>query len=244
MKSSLWDRDNPLFFYENEEKLNDLISRIYGEVVTGFQNSSKNGGKVSSNVNAKFGGFLSLFGIGLDAELGSELNNEEVRTRLSSITFDAKLAVLSRYLQKNERFPYIDILNGFRLERNNKKMVEEWRQLELSYIDKQDQMGQIIGLFILKRINPPHDNKANIVADLLKDKNNLWMFHSIADSKISAKIPFFIKNLRPNIQGAVITFMNHDVIKHYTNFKIEAMGLLIWNDGSLNCDPVAWRVFF
>jgi hypothetical protein len=40
-KKEIWSRNNPLFMYGNEEKLNDLIGRVYGEVVTGMEDATR-----------------------------------------------------------------------------------------------------------------------------------------------------------------------------------------------------------
>lgn len=241
MGSSLWDRNNPLFFYGNEEKLNDLIGRIYGEVVTGFQSSSKEGAKATMKLAAKFGGFLATLGIGeMSGELGAEVNAEEAKTRISSITLDTKIKALTEYCGKNERFPYIDIINGCKLKRHNKKIVSEWQQEPLTESERTDQVGQILGLFVPTRVIPPHDDEANIAQEFIQKSSNLWTFNSIEECSIRTQIPVILSNTRLTSQHAVIAFTKMVAL----NFKIEALGLLTWQKGTLTCDPVAWRLFY
>lgn len=46
MTSPSWDRDNPLFFYGNEQKLDDLLGHVYGEIAIQVHLAQKSGGQV------------------------------------------------------------------------------------------------------------------------------------------------------------------------------------------------------
>jgi hypothetical protein len=239
--SQLWDRNNPLFFYGNEEKLNDLTGRIFGEVTTAFQASSKEGAKASMKLAAKFGGFLSALGLGeASGELGAEVNSEDTKTRISSITFDAKLNAMSEYCHKNERFPYIDVVNGVALERGSGRAVSQWRQRALTEADRVDQIGHVLGLFKPTRVIPPHDTEANIAGEFMQQKKHLWNFQTIEGSSIRSEVPVLLSNTRLTSQHALLAVTKMMA----TDFKIEALGLLTWREGLLTCDPVAWRLYY
>ena len=242
MSSTLWDRNNPLFFYGNEEKLDDLIGRIYGEVVSQFQYSDKKGGKAGLKLAAKFGGFLAALGIGeASAELGSEVSTEHAKERIAKITFEAKLDALLVYCAKNEDFPYINVHEGKVLKRDSGKTVPEWQGRDLEENDKEDKIGQVLGLFTPRRVLPPHDENASIAEEFMHQSKNLWLFSTIEESTVRCEIPVILSNTRLTSQHAVIAFAK---MVAASDSKIEAYGLLTWKNGAVTCDPVAWRLFY
>ncbi|MCK5612274.1 hypothetical protein KAR91_60945 [Candidatus Pacearchaeota archaeon] len=241
MVSKLWDRNNPLFFYGNEEKLDDLIGRIYGEVVTQFQYSHKEGGKATLKLAAKIGGFLSALGLGeASGELGSEVSAEKAKERIVKIPFDSKINALHEYCSKNEDYPYINVHEGKVLRRRRGKLVSDWQGRDIEETDKMDRIGHVLGLFNPRRVSPPHDDTISIVDEFMNQKKHLWLFSSIEDSKIYCKVPVILSNTRLNSQHAVLAFAKMAA----SDFKIESFGLLTWQNDSVTCDPIAWRLFY
>jgi hypothetical protein len=241
LESKLWNRGNPLFFYGNEQKLDDLLTRAFGEVVSQYQTAVKEGGKAAAKVAAKFGSVLAALGLAeASAEVGAELSHDKTKTKIATVTFENKLAALSAYCAEAEIFPYIDCARGLVLDRDSSKFVKDWGGRGLTKSDRVDRIGQIMGLFAPRRIVPPHDENANIALDLYEKKSSLWLFSTTPDCELTAEVPILLSNVRPTSQHALIAFT-----KFAANyFKIEAMGLLTWSGSVVICDPVAWRLFY
>lgn len=238
--SKLWDRNNPLFFYGNEQKLDDLLSRVYGEVVTQFQTAQKEGAKATLKFAAKFGAILALLGLGeASSELGAEISHEDAKTRISTLSFDNKLAALTTYCIREEPFPYIDTTRGLVLQRGV-GLVADWTGRPIVESDRIDQIGQMLGLFTPRRVLPPHDASTNIALEFQEQKPHLWIFRSAPDSAVTAEVPVLLSNTRLTSQHALIAFAKFSA----DYFKIESVGLMTWQDGSVTCDPVAWRLFY
>jgi len=241
VESKLWSRGNPLFFYGNEQKLDDLLTRAYGEVIAQYQMAEKEGGKAATKVAAKFGGILAALGLAeASGEIGAEISHDKTKTKIATVTFEHKLAALSAYCAEEEQFPYIDCARGLVLDRDPAKFVKDWSGRPLTNGDHVDRIGQVMGLFTPRRVVPPHDENANIALDLYEKKSSMWLFSTTPDCKIPAEVPILLSNVRPTSQHALIAFTKFAA----DYFKIEAMGLLTWSDHAVTCDPVAWRLFY
>jgi hypothetical protein len=235
--TNLWDRNTPLFLYGNEEKLDDLLTRAYGDVVTQFQTAHKEGGKAMLKLAAKLGGFLSALGLGeASAELAAEVSTEKTKTIIATRTFEGKLNALQSYALAQEGFPYIDSFRGLKLERSA-GTVAEWKGSKLVPKDCTDRIGQLLGLYRPRRLHPP--GEGNLVDDFMNHAKSLWLFEAIPESAIPSRIPILTSNTRLQSQHALVTFL-HSL---GGNFKIECLGLIHWDGDIATCDPVAWRVF-
>lgn len=238
-EKALWGRNNPLILYGNEDKLNDLVGRAFGKVVTQFQDAEKSGGKATLKLAAKLGGFLSALGLGeASAELGSELSSERTRTLVSQQTFERKLDALTNYCNRNEAFPYIDSFRNLLLTRDGRRPVADWEGRVLTAADHVDQVGHVLGLFTPRRITPA--GAGDLVKDVMEKAPHLWLFESLPESGCGARIPVVLSNLRSVSQHAVLAFA-HSLSG---NFKLEAIGLCSWEAGTVTCDPLAWRLFY
>jgi hypothetical protein len=240
-KSMIFERNNPLFFYGNEEKLDDLLCRIYGTVLTEFSESDKSNIKGSMKLSAKFGQFLSFLNVGeLGGEAGAEANVEDSRHFISKVGFDSKLDALASYCADNEPFPYFDSFNGKRLKRNRSSLPLNRSEFdEILESDKIDCIGQVVGIFHPTRVLPPHDQTASIAEEFRRGENTLWLFSASQESKVNVEIPILLSNCRLVSQYAVMSFVKSS----NSYFKIEALGLLTWVKDKIVCDPVAWRLF-
>jgi hypothetical protein len=241
LNGMLWGRNNPLFFYGNEKKLDDLLARAYGEVVTQLQIAEKEGGKATLKFAAKFGGVLAALGLAeASSELGSEFSFEDAKTKIASITFETKLDALTTYCATHEEFPYVDAARGLILKRDHHTPVEDWIGRPIEHIDRIDRIEQMVGLFSVERVLPPHDVSASIAHDFQEQKANLWLFKSLPEAQLTAEVPILLSNTRLTSQHAILAFARSS--QDY--FKIETVGLLTWNGNCITCDPIAWRLFY
>lgn len=240
MSSEIWSRNNPLFMYGNEEKIDDLLSRISGDLTIQSEESEVRTNKIEGKGSVKFGEFLKFLNLPeIEASAGAEIRSDRTRKYISRMTFDSKLNALTMYVSGLDFFPYFDVYNGNYMFRNSKKLVPEWDGEQISANHRIDAIGQIVGFFSPVRMYPPHDESANIVEDYMKGINNLWLLKSTDDSSIRASIPIFIGKTRSASQHAILTFL-----KYGDRLKIESFGLLTWVDDGVTCDPVAWRLFY
>jgi len=239
---NIWDRNKPLFLYGNEDKLNDLLFRIYGEIIKGYQETAKDGLKSNLKISTKIGGFLSALGlINFGAEVGLELNSENSRTKIVNSDINSKIKALTEYFNKqNSPLPYFDLYNDLRLEENKNLPVSEWKNSIIRDRDKISQIGYTLCLYNVKRILPPDNKKkANIAREFLNKENNLWLFYSIQGSKYCIDVPVLLSNARLVSQHAVVA-----LDKFYESYyKIETLGLISWDNDKIICDPIYWRLF-
>jgi hypothetical protein len=241
MKRTLWDRNNPLFFYGNEEKLDSLLVRAFGEVVTQLSMADKSSVGLSMKLAAKFGGFLAALGVGeASAEWAPQVGSEATRTKIASVTFDSKLNALLEFCTANKPFPYIDLVRGLRLVRSNGAVVPDWKGTAIAPEDVDGMLGQVLGLFSCARLEPPQDATTSIVREFMDRTNNLWLFRTLNGSAIAAEIPVILSHVKGGSQHAVLALRE----SQEKDFKIEALGLLTWRRDTLMCDPVAWRLFY
>jgi hypothetical protein len=236
-KMSIWSNSEPLFVYGNEDKLDDLISRIYGVVLDSLEVSSTKGKTGSAKAGVEFGGFLSAVGKAT-GEVEGGVSSENMKSRLGSVTFDTKMRALIDYAKENEPYPFIDLVRGVRLVREAGKSFEEWKTTPISEQDQNDYIGNLVGLFKARRIEPPHDEKTSIVGEFLNQSASLWSFATTDECKVKATMPVVMKHTRTVSQLALMAFANMAEL----HFQILATGLLTWNKGQIFCDPIAWRL--
>jgi hypothetical protein len=230
---SVWTRNNPLFLYGSKEKLNDLVGRAFGRVVTQFQESQKRGGKGALKLAAKLGGFLASLGLGeASSELTAEISEERTRTVIAQQTFERKLNAVMAYCRENEPYPYIDSFRGLILTQDAKKLAGEWAGRAIAQTDRVDCVGMLLGLYTPRRVVPP--TPGSIVDDFMNQTKTLWLFESIPESKCTAQVPVLMSNTR-----ALLAFAH----SMSGNFKIETVDLCAWNGEAVTCDPLGWRLF-
>ena len=261
MESKIWSRNRPLFLYGNEEKLNDLLGRIYHSVIVGYQTQKKQTVGLGTKATAGLGKILSSLGLPtLNVEINSNIGIESLKTEISSITFDTKLSILFSYCSEKEKCPYYNTHDGLVLERDSKSFVKDWKSRPISDLDKKDKIGHILGIFSAQRISPPAPTnillgeelskyqrnelfnklerpRTGISEDFFGNINSLWLFTNVKEAKIGAEIPMLIKNIRPVSQTALVAFCMQK------EYKLEAFGLLSWNNNVVTCDPVTWSLF-
>lgn len=236
----LWGRNRPLIFYGNQEKLNTLLFRAYGHVVTQTAQSHTQSGKASMGLSGKLGGLLSFFGLGeASAEASTEIGSERAKSVVYELPFEAKLDALMRYARGNEPCPYIDAYSGTILEGRTDTPLKERKGRPISQADRIDQLGFLLSLYRPTRLHPP-DASASIVDDFMNQANALWMFESIPQSKVRAEVPILACNARLQSQHGLVAFLRSVT----GNFKIETFGLCTWSHDRVTCDPVGWRLFY
>ena len=176
-KVNLWDRNNPLYFYSNDDTIDEIIVRIYGELIESITQSKKDGGKGSCGIKAKFGSILSLLGLGeIEGNVSGEISFEDVKSTVTKVSFENKLASIVDFYKRNNQFPYIDTYTGVELIRNNNAFVSDWIQKDLK-IESNSFVGQILGLYEIRRIHPPTDNPGfDLTHDFLNKPNTIWEF--------------------------------------------------------------------
>ncbi len=262
MASKLWDHNNPMFMYGNEAKLDDLLSRAFDTVVTGYETSQTNGYSLEATIKSLFS-IADISSLGFDVSGG--FSYERAKTEISAITFDKKLSMLTAYCEKNEEFPYINAYEGTVLVRNCEKGVPEWKPKVIEDGDKKSCVGQVLSIFTAEQLTGTNMQKSlheqlfedqqklysspkllfkdvhsvsqRLVDDCMENRNNLWLFKSVEESKVQVELPMILSNIRPVSQMAMLTFMT------FKEYKIEATGLLYWEGDKILCDPIAWRLF-
>lgn len=240
MTAEVWGKNNPLFMYGNEEKLDDLIGRAFGEVSTEIQRSRQMSGGVQAEATAKLGSLLRLIGLGeAEAKIAAKLDTAEAKQIISKQTFELKLLALENYALASDFYPYINVFSGEALQRTSGLVVSQWPAVSLGKEHQVDALGQVLGLFAPVRLVPPHEEGANIAQEYFSNQNTMWLLKSVPDSKIRAEIPIFLKHTRSNSQHATMAF-----VQGANRLKIECFGLLTWQGGGVVCDPVGWRLFY
>lgn len=253
---------NSLYIYGNEEKIDALLSQIYTSVISQFEIQTKK----SENIGGKFKGglnkLLSKFGLPeIEVGLQGDIGNENIKSVVSSITFDSKVDMLISYYKMHGRYPCIDLLHGDNYEYiNNKKVNNKEKYFEGSLI------GVIVGQFAAKRIYPPTESLISLADDIKNfefyrtnfksyrmvgienspavtifndfadKKNNLWNLYTVKCNTIQSEIPILIGNIR--------TVSQHELIKLYkqSEYLIEAIGVLSWENDVIVCDPIAFKL--
>lgn len=261
MASKLWDHNNPMFMYGNEAKLDDLLSRAFDSVVTGYQKSNKRGYSLEAKIKSLFS-IAEISSLGFDVAGG--FSYEKAKTEISAITFDKKLSMLTAYCEKNEDFPYINAYEGTILVRSLDKDIPEWAPKPIEDSNKKSCVGQVLSIFMAEQLTGTNMQKSlheqlfedqqkiysspkllenmssvsqRLVDDCMENRNNLWLFKSVEESKIKVELPMILSNIRPVSQMAMLTFMTSK------EYKIEATGLLYWEGDKIMCDPIAWRLY-
>lgn len=245
---------NSLYIYGNEEKLDALLSQIYTSVISQFEIQTKKG----KNIGGKFkGGLNKLFNkFGLpeiEVEFQGNIEYENIKSVVSSITFDSKIDMLISYYKKNGRYPCIDLLDGDNYEYINNKKINKEKLFEGSLV------GVVVGKFAAKRIYPPVESvisladdvknfefrrtigienlsKVTIFKDFADESNNLWNLYTVRCNKIQGEIPILIGNIR--------TVSQYGLLKLYkqSEYLIEAIGVLSWENNMVICDPIAFKL--
>ncbi len=240
-RRSIWGQNNDLYVYLNQEKINDLLGRIWGELITSFNKSEKKGNKKGGDITAKLGGLVSLLGLGeIGGDVGFEVNIEKGTERISTLTFDNKISILNQYLNKHEKRPYINIYDGTELidPKVGGILVPEWETKPIEH--KEECIGIMLGLFLPYRISPPPVENTSPCSDLMSKVNSLWEFRSIEESKFKALIPWVTSNFRFISQHALITLAKYSK----TGLKVEAFGLICFDGNTYTCDPISFRIFY
>ncbi len=201
MKNDL-DVFNSLYIYGNEEKLDALLSQIYTSVISQIEIQTKKG----KNIGGKFkGGLNKIFSkLGLpeiEMEFQGNIEHENIKSVVSSITFDSKIEMLISYYKMNGRYPCIDLLHGDNYEYINNKKINKEKHFEGSLV------GVVVGKFAAKRIYPPVESvisladdvknfefrrtigiknslKVTIFKDFAYESNNLWNLYTVRCNEI------------------------------------------------------------
>lgn len=239
-----WVNDNVLYLYYNEEKLTALLSQIFDTIKTEFHKSTKKGTAANLKLAAKSGSLLSWLGIGeASAEVEGELNKESTTTFISKVSTYQLLKGLICYAKENQEFPCYDVFNSLRCEEY--KMDTEFSmwspifdKFRSDSENKISGIGKIGGRFKARRINPKPQKKVDLLRDILDEKKNLWILETVSNSEVKCKIPFLTSNFRHTSQGAM-PYLNDYESKV---FSIQCVGLISWENNSINCDPLAWGV--
>lgn len=143
------------------KKVDDLIGRIFFTVASQFEFQTKNrknfGGKFKGGLNKLF----SQFGLPeIEIEFDGNIEHKNIKSVVSSITFDSKVDILISYYKKNGRYPCIDLLHKDYYEyENNKKVSKD------NYFDGL-MVGCIAGEFAAKRIYPPVKSPLSLSHDV------------------------------------------------------------------------------
>lgn len=245
MELKIWDCENQLFMYGNEEKLNDLLSRAFESVVTGYQKSKKTEFNFATTVR-------NLFAVPQISNLGFDVSGafsfERAKTEVSAITFDKKFHMLLAYCQNHEELPYINAHDGKILFRNCKKSISEWESRLITDGDKKECIGQVACIFKLENTGRNFERgtlaeqlfypmREQLYEEFFSEKKSLWLIKSTHRSKHEVEIPILLSNLRLVSQYAMSSLAN------FPEHKIEATGLLFWEGNKIICDPIALRLF-
>lgn len=260
-KKNVHDVFNSLYIYGNEEKLDELLGKIYTSVITEFEIQTKRGKSLSGNLKGGLNKIFSKFGLPeIEMEFRGNLQCENIKSVVSSITFDSKVEMLISYYKKNGRYPCIDLLHGEHYEYKNNKVVNK-ETMGNEELFEGCLVGVVDGKFAAKRIYPPvesplslsHDIRifeesrllgdikksvqATIFNDFSDKSNNLWELYTVKSNAIQGTIPILIGNIR--------TVSQYSLLKLYkqSEYIIEAIGVLSWENDMVVCDPIAFRLY-
>ena len=254
-KRNKHDVFNSLYIYGNEQKVDDLLGKIYFSVISQLEVQISKEKSFGGNFKGGLNKIFHKFGLPeIEAEFNGNIKHENIKAVVSSITFDFKVDMLISYFKKNGRYPYIDLLNGDYYEyENNKKIISE--QYFEGYM-----VGCVIGKFAAKRIYPPAESaiqlfhevsifeesravgdvKKSVTATVLNDftdkRYNLWDLYTVKSNMIQGEIPILIGNIRSVSQLGLLKLYQQ------SEYLIEAIGVLNWENGRLMCDPIAFKL--
>lgn len=254
-KKSKYDVFNSLYIYGNEEKVDDLLGRIYFSVISQFEIQTRKekrfGGKFKGGLNKIFG----KFGLPeIEAEFEGNFEYENIKSAVSSVTFDTKVDILISYYKKNGRYPCVNLLYGdyYEYEENKKVNKEDYFQGSM--------VGCVYGQFAARRIYPPIESTLSLVHDVrifdesriynsvkksleatvyndFADKsNNLWNLYTVKKNILQGEIPILIGNIRSVTQLGLLKLCQQ------FEYQIEAIGVLSWENSILKCDPITLRL--
>lgn len=252
---------NSLYIYGNEEKLDALLSQIYTSVISQFEIQTKKGKSIGGKFKGGLNKIFSKFGLPeIEVEFQGNIEHENIKSVVSSITFDSKVDILISYYKMNGRYPCIDLLHGDNYEYLNNKKVNKEKFFEGSLV------GVVIGKFAAKRIYPSvesvisladdiksfefdrtnfvpsriigirNSQKVTIFKDFSDKSNNLWNLYTVRCNAIQGEIPILIGNIR--------TVSQYGLLKLYkqSEYLVEAIGVLSWENDMVVCDPIAFKL--
>ncbi len=231
------DGRNPfsLFWYANEEKVNQLLFQVVGRVITQIESSDGRGRKRFAKLNAKIGSLLSAIGIGeFGGEAGVELSQDSTKRQIEQVEFHHKFNALMDYLSRFERLPYLDAHRGLWLIPEDAKDASKWEGNEVTVDSHYEGIGVLFGAFLARRVVPPHDARADFSKELMRRPHNLWLLSTADDSTVRAEIPIVMSNIRFASQSAVA----RACCLGERPGTIQAFGVLSWTDDLVSCDPV------
>jgi len=189
-------------------------------------------------------------------ELEGNFEQENVKSVVSSITFDSKVEMLISYYKKNKIFPCLDLISGDYHEYINNKKVNKGEYFTNSAI------GSISGIFSAKRIYPPAKSSIslgndvrmfsmnrefslsgiekcyieNIFTDFVEKQETLWGLYTTKANSVKGEIDILIGNIRTVSQSGLVKLYKE------TEYSIGAVGILNWDNDTLMCDPIAFRL--
>ncbi len=249
-----FDIFNSLYIYGNEEKLDALLSQIYTFVISQFEIQAKNGNSIGGKFKGGLNKLFKKFGLPeIELELQGSIEHENIRSVVSSITFDSKVEMLISYHKLNGKYPCVDLLHGSSYEYKNSEKIHSGKFFEGHLV------GAVLGQFAAKRIYPPVEPKISLARDVrifddsrifgvekspeaiiyndFTDKrNNLWNLYTVKCNAIQGEIPILIGNIRSVSQYGMLKLYKQ------SEYVIEAIGVLNWDNNVLICDPIAFKL--
>lgn len=233
-----------LSVYRNEKKIDEILSRLWGGLVTSLEESEGKGSKWSAGLSAKIGTLAGMLGMGeVGGQAGFERSQEKVQKHITSLTYANKLKILLDYFHTQDRFRYVNLWDGVEHvpPRDGKIEFGLWETGPLN-AENDYFTGYVMGLFTPKRIVPPPKGNENPAQEILNQEKSLWEFQSMEGSVYPGSIPWIPYNFTDMSQHCIVIMAKS--ITPGTGIHVNAFGLVHCKDRVFTCDPISFSLYY
>ncbi|MDQ3820909.1 MAG: hypothetical protein M3362_24935 [Acidobacteriota bacterium] len=228
--------------YKNEQKIDELLSRIWGQLITSIEQGQKDGQKRQGKFAAKLGGLASLLGIGeVGGEYGFERSKDTSTNKISTLTYDNKIQILLTYFVENENFRIINVYDGVEhfppnTDSSNFLLwsVKPLRVAETEFV------GHISGIYKPVRLVPSGGSASEALDEIMWRKTSLWEFQSVEKSAFKASIPWIPAHFQFVSQSSLAAI--HQNLS--AGLRLQALGIIRRNGDTFTCDPISMRMHY
>lgn len=228
-------------FYRSEVKIDEMVSRIWGELIDSFSACDEKQQKRKAALSAKIGSLAALMGIGeVSGSVDVERLGKEAEIRLSHLTYGNKIDILYAHLNGNEKQFYFNVSDGYYAPSKGKDFYSKEALAPMPTSPDYLGFGFLCGRFTTVRVHPPHDDTANFINDALHKESTLWEFRSTEDSAYRASFGCIPKFCTEGSQGAFIALAKGLQKGHHI---VACYGYITTTDGALQCDPIFFQLF-
>lgn len=237
----LWNSNfRNIVVYRNTSKIDDLISRLWGQLVSSITITDSADTKKRGKLSAKLGKLASLVGLGeIGGEVELERSTNKAISQLATLTYENKVQILHAFQAESEELRYLHAFQGLELfPDDSSQSPADWRSS--AWPEKDDEfLGYTIGCFRAQRLVPPDEGMANPVTEVLADIKSLWQLQSVPGSSLRVLVPFLTQFCTLSSQQSLVA------LAHSTRAEgiwVNILGLAKRTDGLFTCDPVAFSI--